>query len=249
MLDVVPTILHVLRRKSNKELVDLQQALPRRNLTAGKVGGGTFTKHHGVQLDRERDWEQWLAGSAPHHVPRGVCCGTRKCGLYMDNGGGGARCSSEARLALPPVRQTCRWSTHSLNRFLPCVTTTPVSHEALSIPVLLLRTVLVVGASRSGSQQCDLGLLELLVRVPNTTVRENTSLVVQSPFMPTPSQVLPALIKQQCLQGEPYHVLQPALCQYIAKQILASYDSGVTPLGHVNNGKNRNDDDTISAFV
>jgi len=152
MLDVVPTILHVLRRKSNKELVDLQQALPRRNLTAGKVGGGTFTKHHGVQLDRERDWEQWLAGSAPHHVPRGVCCGTRKCGLYMDNGGGGARCSSEARLALSPVRQTCRWSTHSLNRFLPCVTTTPTSHEVLSIPVLLLRTVLVVGASRSALQ-------------------------------------------------------------------------------------------------
>ena len=49
--------------------------------------------------------------------------------------------------------------------------------------------------------------------------------------------------------GRPYHVLQPALCQYIAKQILASYKSGATLLGHVNNGKNRNDDDTIVAFV
>ena len=44
------------------------------------------------------------------------------------------------------------------------------------------------------SHQCDLGLLELLLRVPNTTVRENTSLVEQSLFMPTPSQVLPELI-------------------------------------------------------
>jgi len=47
--------------------------------------------------------------------------------------------------------------------------------------------------------QCDLGLLELLLRVPNTTVREHTSLVLQSLFMATPSQLLPALIQQQCL--------------------------------------------------
>jgi len=51
------------------------------------------------------------------------------------------------------------------------------------------------------------------------------------------------------LQREHHHVLQPTLCQYITKQILASYDSGATPLGHANNGKNRNDDRTIIAFV
>ena len=182
--------------------------------------------------------------------PGAVCCRIRKCGLYIDNGGGRQMlvrsAFGAARLqADMPLEHTLFEQVFAVCCNNPCFsrsivdTRTPPAHSSCS-----------GGEPLCDTGVCDLGLLESLLRVPNTTVREHASLVLQSLFMATPSQLLPALIQQQCLQREPYHVLQPTLCQYIAKQILASYDSGATtPLGHASKANDRHDDGTIAAFV